>query len=313
MKTIIGIPLLVVIVVSIGVFFLKKVTKPVATTEIDLALMKEVSGPLVLDRGYEGPGNIENVKRLLQQGANPHIVTTHGSTLLMRANSDNLEMIKTLLAAGVDVNSKDHFGNTALMLHRKNPKAVALLLKAGARVNSRDAEGQDALMRASKDGLVETVRLLLDNKADVHAKDNQGLTALMFASRLSTNPILPTRRFLVSTEGHEKTVQLLLAAGADVHATDKEGQTSLFHAVQWGNEMTLVGSIVGTQFQSQEQVQVVKLLLDKGIEINHKDKSSKTVLSHASWVAQILREEQKELRQMEIELILSLKSAGAKE
>jgi ankyrin repeat protein len=72
--------------------------------------------------------------------------------LLDAAGAGDLARVKSLIAAKADVNAKDEYGLTALIL-------------------------------ASMGGHLDVVRALLAAKADVNAKSNHGGTALILASR----------------------------------------------------------------------------------------------------------------------------------
>jgi ankyrin repeat protein len=48
------------------------------------------------------------------------------------------ETIRLLLETGVDANTRDRYGKTALFYHLGNSQVLELLIKAGADVNSRD-------------------------------------------------------------------------------------------------------------------------------------------------------------------------------
>ncbi|BDI33568.1 hypothetical protein CCAX7_56190 [Capsulimonas corticalis] len=61
---------------------------------------------------------------------------------------------------------------------------VRTLLDAGADVNGRNILGDTPLKVAAYVGSAEIVRLLLERGADIHARDSEGLTALEQATRL---------------------------------------------------------------------------------------------------------------------------------
>ena len=58
---------------------------------------------------------------------------------------------------------------------------VRLLLEAGADINSKDGHGQTALMNAAHAGQVELVRLLIEKGADLDVTAKYNLSALMLA------------------------------------------------------------------------------------------------------------------------------------
>jgi hypothetical protein len=107
--------------------------------------------------------------------------------LIYAAQGGDLGQVKSLIAAGVDVNAKDNLGYTALIYASLNGhvEVVQALLAAKADVNAKENLGNTALIWASAAGHVEVVRALLAAKADVNAKNNSGSTALMWASSIA--------------------------------------------------------------------------------------------------------------------------------
>ncbi|HUU28496.1 MAG TPA: ankyrin repeat domain-containing protein [archaeon] len=95
--------------------------------------------------------------------AKTHLATKFAGALTLAVNRESLQMVKFLVAAGVEVNSVNNWGETALMnaAGRDNPEIVKTLLAAGATVNVVSNYGGTALMRAAEKGRLETVKLLL--------------------------------------------------------------------------------------------------------------------------------------------------------
>ena len=81
--------------------------------------------------------------------------------LLNAATSGDLGELKKLLEQGADANPKDAFGWTALMWAGSMgfPEAVKLLLDAGAEPDARDQYGATALMKASRTGFAEVANI----------------------------------------------------------------------------------------------------------------------------------------------------------
>jgi len=96
----------------------------------------------------------------------------HGHTALMRAALDgNTEQVKELLNQGAEINQRDENGRTALMFAviNRHYDTMKVLLEHGADVNAKSNQGGTALMAAALAGDLRMVRALLDKGADTHA------------------------------------------------------------------------------------------------------------------------------------------------
>ena len=115
------------------------------------------------------------------------------------ADTGHVEVGRALLALGVNKNSQNKSGVTALMRAARGGHVgiVRLLLDARAEMNLQDRSGQTALMHACSQGHVETVRLLLVAGFDKHVQHRSLATALLRAS----------------SAGHVEIVHLLMGAG----------------------------------------------------------------------------------------------------
>eukprot|EP00731_Ephydatia_muelleri_P000733 Em0001g733a len=150
-------------------------------------------------------GDLEEMVRLLNQGADINGADEDGCTALMVASrGGHLDCVMELLEKGALVNDQNTYGSTALMLASGEGRldCVKELLEKGALVNAQETDGGTALMRASYGGHLDCVKELLEKGALVNAQDKVGRTALMMAS----------------DEGHLDCVKELLEKGALVNA-----------------------------------------------------------------------------------------------
>lgn len=239
----------------------------------------EPEEPLVLAAFKE---DLELVKLLAFSALDLNARDKHtGMTALEQAAEDgNLEIARTLLLAGADVNVKNESGRTVLMYLRASATAelVRELIAGGAKVNDRDESGGTALMNAAELSNVETVKALIEGGAKIDLKDTDGKTALMFAAKNDGRNAL----MIAAESGDPETVKLLISFNADINDTDQKGWSALMFAVNVGDERS------------------VQALLNAGADLTLKNSEGQTALA-------IARERDEE------DLIELLESRGAPE
>jgi Ankyrin repeats (3 copies)/Squalene-hopene cyclase C-terminal domain len=163
--------------------------------------------------------DLEKVKQLLADGADPHATT--GITVIGRdrpawgwAITARDDGATSLLLS--KVKKVDRAEGLLVAAHRNDVLLTRTLLEKGMPVDARAIDGATALLAAAASGHVEMLRLLIERGSSVNLADDHSDTALMAAVRA----------------GSIESVKFLLAAGADVNARDQAGRTALTWAAR---------------------------------------------------------------------------------
>jgi ankyrin repeat protein len=136
-------------------------------------------------------------------------------------------------------------------------KAVRSLLQQGASPNARSWDGNTltALMLAAEKGCADIVRLLLDSGADVNAK----ATVVIGVQGDVASGMTPLSQAAASED--VSIVKMLMEHGADIHALT-------------GNAATVMAFATTNE--------IVQVFLDRGLDINARDKDGYTLLIRSS-------------------------------
>lgn len=144
-------------------------------------------------------GAVIFISKMMKSGKSP---------ILSAATRGDGHAVARLLKNGVDINSYNGIGQTALICAAEHghTKVVDYIIQKGGNVNAISGPqrsvniGTTALMLAAQNGHTAVVQKLLDKGADQSIKNEKGLTALMLAA----------------WKGNVDTVNILLKAGGDL-------------------------------------------------------------------------------------------------
>lgn len=268
-----------------------------------------------------GHGKLDIVKKLIQAGADMNLIDNEDRTALISAiltghadvveelinagatiqiNDKKLEwgnvpilinaiekgywkIAKKLVASFINLNAIDVNRKTALMwaIDQKNFNLLNAFIKLGADVNATNEKGWTALMFASRDGLLDAVISLIHEGANVNVSNQKQWTALMLASYNNNLDI----------------IKELINNGGDIHFKNKFGFTALYLSKTWElfqwfiNEgkvkfdIKKEGKLALMVASMQGHTDVIKNLIQCGVDINAKNNQGMTALMFASHYA----------------------------
>ena len=252
-----------------------------------MGLIAGIGSPGIRDRRIVDAAEHQDmglVRTLLVNGVDANSKQPDGATALHWAvHWNDIATAEVLIGEGANVNAVNRSGESPLSLACGNGNAtmVQALVDHAADTNKATASGETPLMRCVRSGRVDAVRILLGRDAQVNAKDrDHGRTALMWAV----------------AEKRPEMVQALIEGDADIHLRSNDGLDALMLAARFGDVMStelLVGAganvnekgpqgmtaLVLAAFDGQQDVGV--LLLERSADANARDENGATALHYA--------------------------------
>lgn len=200
-------------------------------------------------------------------------------TLARAAAFGKTQLVRELVLAGVPLNGKctfcsEHDSALESAAKRGDLAMLRTLLQAGA--GSYPGNLASALTRAARSGKIEALHFLLENGGTINMRDSEGQTVLMAAA----------------ASGSPAMVREVLKANPDVNAIatpkrpwacpdswpEEEGCPQW--APDYGRTALMFAVFPVPEDADTDRVQVVRLLLDAGADVNVADKYGNTVLIH---------------------------------
>jgi len=217
--------------------------------------------------------------------------------LMFSAREGDVESARLLVAAGADVNAPASDGKDALGLaiFNGNYELASFLIDGKAQVNRADTQGFTPLFWAVDRRNMETapnfpwmvtadplplIRKLLEAGADPNALVNNTPRARMRAG--SPRIVFATALMRAAFSGDLELVKLLLAKGADPGVVSKDNETVLEAAAALG---FIQGYSKGRS--AAERLEVIKLLVDLGADVNAADDYGITPLMAAANMGEV--------------------------
>ncbi len=258
-------------------------------------------------------GKTDAIRVLVESGANVNAKETWGGTtaLMWAVSEGHADAARLLLGAGADVNARSNYvaaangrgfeGRTPLS-NRTDPKTEEfasgwltpltmaaregdvemsrVLVNAGADINAATGDGKTALAVAIFNGNYEVASFLVDNKADVNTADAQRFTPLFWAVDRRNMETAPNFPWMVTADPMP-LIRKLLDAGANPNAL--VNNTPRARMREGSPRIVFATALMRAAFAAD--LELVKLLLERGADPKILSKDSETMLSAAAGLA----------------------------
>jgi len=258
-------------------------------------------------------GKTGAIRVLVEAGANVNAMETWGGTtaLMWAVSEGHVEAARMLIEAGADVNARSHYvaaangrgfeGRTPVA-NRTEPKPeefasgwltplmfaaregdvemTHLLVASRADVDAGGGDGKTALSMAIFNGNYDVAAYLVDSKADVNKADAQRFTPLFWAVDRRNMETAPNFPWMVTADPMP-LIRKLLDAGASPNAI--VNNTPRARMREGSPRIVFATALMRAAFAAD--LELVKLLLDRGADPKIISKDGETMLSAAAGLA----------------------------
>ncbi|GBN05336.1 Serine/threonine-protein phosphatase 6 regulatory ankyrin repeat subunit B [Araneus ventricosus] len=257
-------------------------------------------------------GYFSIVKILVKHKADIDNATTNGATPLhLAAKNGQLDIVEFLCNKKAVFHLKDIMGFTALhysCLH--GHKHVAnYLIEKGAKISARDAKNRTPLHLAAMNGHIKVIEILISKGIDLNCTDANECSALHLSTAFDKENVtefLLTKGAVINLWNNfhtsplfsaikncnVKILKLLIARGADFNLINSQGLKALHFGALHGNkeiieELIKYNADVNYPFFGKtplhlavlnNTIEVVKVLIKNGAQVDAEDKSGFTPL-----------------------------------
>lgn len=254
-------------------------------------------------------GNIPGIRLYFDKGVHVDELSYHNETPLYYAVANrNVETIEFLLTNGASINALtdkgeallyfaafhgytaiiEHFllkkekGETSLFeqesfIHflakmKTHVDSIKVALKHGIDINLRDSRDNTPLHCSIMHRQTETSLFLIEQSADIEAEDSNGITPLILASSLENTQVIHSLIKKGVNINRQRTDRNAKGLAPQAFVGEKN---NLFIKYYSGDNALHWGAIQGN-------LEVVKILMSNGADVNIKDSENNTALHHAA-------------------------------
>jgi uncharacterized protein len=226
--------------------------------------------------------DIAFIQKAIEDGVDVNYQLDDDSFINWAARENRLDIVKILFNAGASVNPfiesedyplsyaanfgfQDIFDYLAPLTSPEERRLATMELPNGIKQRAREMDMRDDFTKAAGKSYLEFIEYLLSNDEDINNVGENGCTFLWTAAH----------------NGHLEAVQALVSARANVNIKNRtDGWTPLMIAALT-NQAWSDGTTEAWGENRSRQIDIVRLLLESGADINETDIEGNTLLSLA--------------------------------
>ncbi|XP_055303155.1 ankyrin-1-like [Sitodiplosis mosellana] len=228
-------------------------------------------------------GQAEIVKLLIEIGVNASLPDANGTlALFVAVENGHDKVVEILTQSEVDINIKNRSGKTALhvAIEAGSTKMVECLIRNSANVNMKDSQENSPLMLALKKGNDNITLLLIDNNADQYLVHKEwGPACFGCITRIASRSIIEAfnRKSVRMEQDWKQAIQ------RTVDVDDARGTKMLIKCCFEDGDVQKLKELHLLHLAAEKgNVDVAKVLISRGVEVDAKNDQQETALHFAA-------------------------------